>query len=75
MHSKQALNPLRAQIGHLGTIVLGTPQQVAEKIKRHSEALGGINRFSFQMDVGLSHQQLMHSFELIGKEVKPLLNS
>ena len=64
-----------AQIGPLGAIVIGSPDEVAAKIQRHSEALGGISRFSFQMDVGLSHQQLLSSIELIGKEVSPLINA
>ncbi|MFK8161453.1 MAG: LLM class flavin-dependent oxidoreductase [Lewinella sp.] len=64
-----------AQIGDLGAIVLGGPEEVAQKILRHSEALGGISRFSFQMDVGLSHQQLLRSIELIGKRVLPLVNA
>lgn len=63
-----------AQIGELGAIVIGSPEEVAEKILRHSEALGGIDRFSFQMDVGLSHQQLLSSIELIGQEVSLLVN-
>ena len=29
-----------AQAGPLGAFLLGSPQNVAEKIKRHSEALG-----------------------------------
>lgn len=64
-----------AQIGKKGSIVIGDSKEVAEKIKRHSEALGGITRFSFQMDVGLSHEQMKQSIELIGKEVKGLVNS
>jgi probable LLM family oxidoreductase len=63
-----------AQVGETGAIVIGSPEEVAKKILRHSEALGGISRFSFQMDFGLSHVQLMHSIELIGQQVKPLLN-
>lgn len=63
-----------AQIGDLGAIVIGNPQEVAEKILRHSEALGGISRFSFQMDVRLSHEQLLASIALIGEQVAPLLN-
>ena len=35
------------QTGPLGAIVLGDPDQVSEKIRRHSEALGGIDRFQF----------------------------
>lgn len=57
-----------------GVLVLGGPEQVAEKLLRHSEALGGISRFTFQMDnAGLTHAQLMRSIELIGTRVIPLL--
>jgi len=48
---------------------------VAEKIIRHSEALGGISRFTFQMDnAGLSHTKLLNAIELIGKRVSPFIN-
>jgi len=54
---------------------VGGPQQVAAKLLRHSEALGGVDRFTFQMDnAGLSHEQLMRSIEIIGKEVIPRIN-
>jgi probable LLM family oxidoreductase len=57
-----------------GVLVVGGPEQVAEKLLRHSKALGGVDRFTFQMDnAGLSHQQLMSSIELIGKEVIPII--
>ncbi|MBC9931815.1 LLM class flavin-dependent oxidoreductase [Chitinophaga qingshengii] len=63
-----------AQNGPTGALLVGSPQEVAEKIKRHSEALGGISRFTFQMDnANLPHDKLMHSIELIGKEIVPLL--
>jgi probable LLM family oxidoreductase len=63
------------QIGPKGALLIGTPEVVAEKILRHSEALGGISRVTFQMDnAGLSHEQLLKSIELIGQKVKPLLN-
>ena len=65
-----------AQTGPLGAIVIGAPEEVAEKILRHSKALGGISRFTFQLDnAGLSHQQLVNTIELIGKEVLPMVNS
>jgi probable LLM family oxidoreductase len=58
-----------------GVLVLGGPEEVAEKLIRHSRALGGIDRFAFQMDIaGLSHQQLLQATELIGKKVIPLVN-
>ena len=64
-----------ALVAPKGVLVLGGPEQVAEKLLRHSEALGGIDRFTFQMDnAGLSHQQLLQSIELIGKNVIPLID-
>ncbi len=61
-----------AQNGPLGAYLVGSPEEVAEKIIRHSEALGGISRFTFQMDnAGLTHDKLMRSIELIGQKVKP----
>ena len=59
-----------------GVLVVGSPQTVAQKLLRHSEALGGVDRFTFQMDnAGLTHEQLISSIELIGTRVKPLLIS
>lgn len=63
-----------AQTGPLGAFLVGSPKEVAEKILRHSEALGGISRVTFQMDsAGLTHEQVQRSIELMGKELKPLL--
>jgi probable LLM family oxidoreductase len=63
-----------AQNGPTGALLVGSPEEVATKIRRHSAALGGVSRFTFQMDAGLSHQQLMNAIELIGSRVKPLVN-
>jgi probable LLM family oxidoreductase len=63
-----------AQNGPLGALVVGGPEEVAEKILRHSESLGGLSRFTFQMDAGLPHNKLMKAIELIGTKVKPLVN-
>lgn len=58
-----------------GVLVVGGPEQVAEKLLRHSEALGGVDRFTFQMDnAGLSHAQLTNAIGLIGTKVIPLVN-
>ena len=63
-----------SQIGPTGALVIGGVKEVAEKIVRHSKALGGISRFTFQLDnAGLSHTQLMKSIELIGSQVIPLV--
>ena len=62
------------QIGELGAYVIGSPEEVAEKLVRHSKALGGISRFTFQIDnAGLTHQDLMETYTLIGEKVKPLV--
>jgi len=64
-----------AQVGPSGALVIGDPEEVAEKILRHSDALGGISRFTFQMDnAGLSHTKLMQSIELIGNKIMPIVN-
>lgn len=63
-----------AQAGPLGAFMVGNPEEVAEKIIRHSEALGGLSRVSFQMDTAsLIHDKLMQSIELIGSKVIPLV--
>lgn len=65
-----------ALVGPKGVLVLGGPEEVAEKLLRHSEALGGVDRFTFQMDnAGLTHNQLLQSIELIGNKVIPLIRS
>lgn len=65
-----------AQNGPRGALLVGSPEEVAEKILRHSESLGGIDRFTFQMDnAALSNDKLMRSIELIGQKVMPLVNN
>jgi probable LLM family oxidoreductase len=57
-----------------GALLLGSPDEVAEKILLHSEALGGISRLTFHMDVGESRQpNLLRAIELLGKSVAPTL--
>ncbi|CAN5674476.1 LLM class flavin-dependent oxidoreductase [soil metagenome] len=64
-----------AQIGPRGALLVGSPEEVAEKILRHSDALGGISRVTFQMDTAeVPHEKLMHAIDLIGKRIKPLVN-
>jgi probable LLM family oxidoreductase len=65
-----------ALLGPHGALMVGNPEEVAEKILEHSEALGGISRISFQMDVAsLPHAKLMQSIELIGIRVAPILRA
>jgi len=61
-----------AQRGPLGALLIGSPDEVAEKILRHSEALGGISRITFQMNAGsLPQAKLMKAIELLGERVAP----
>jgi len=61
-----------SQVGPDGALIIGGPEEVAEKILRHGEALGGIDRVTFQMDVAmLPHSKLMRAIELLGSEVAP----
>jgi probable LLM family oxidoreductase len=65
-----------AQAGPSGAFLVGSPEDVARKILRHSTALGGISRVTIQMDsADLSHEQLLNSYELIATRVAPIVNS
>ena len=61
-----------AQLGPEGALLIGEPDEVVEKILRHSEALGGISRITFQMNAAsLPHDRLMRAIETIGTRVAP----
>ncbi len=63
-----------AQTGPQGALLVGSAEEVAEKILRHSDALGGISRLTFQMDTAeVPHEKLMRAIDLIGTRVKPLV--
>jgi probable LLM family oxidoreductase len=65
-----------ALLGPRGALLVGNPDEVAEKILEQSEALGGISRISFQMDVAaLPHAKLMQAIELLGTRVAPVLRA
>ena len=63
-----------AQRGPQGALIIGDPDEVVEKIVRHSKALGGISRITFQMNAAsLPHVKLMRAIELLGTRVAPAL--
>ena len=63
-----------AQLTPRGAWLLGEPEEVAEKILRHSEALGGITRVTCQMNAAsVPHAKLLRATELLGTKVAPLL--
>ena len=65
-----------AQNGSTGALLVGDPDEVGEKILRHAEALGGIDRLTFQMDnAKLPREKLLRSIELIGERIKPALKT
>jgi probable LLM family oxidoreductase len=65
-----------AQAGPTGALLVGGPEDIAEKILRHSEALGGISRVTLQMDnAALPHAKLMQSIALLGSRVAPLVRN
>jgi len=67
----------RAQYDHQvsppGALVVGSPQEVAEKILAE-HALFGMDRFLMQTDMGgLTHAETLKSIELLGTKVKPMI--
>ena len=70
--------PTRAQFdatsGPDGAFFMGDPQTVADKIRRVSDQLGGVDRLSLQMtNPRLAHEDLLRGIELLGTEVAPLV--
>jgi alkanesulfonate monooxygenase SsuD/methylene tetrahydromethanopterin reductase-like flavin-dependent oxidoreductase (luciferase family) len=64
-----------AQLGPEGALLIGSAEEVTEKIAGHSEALGGISRITFQMNASsLPHAKLMRAIEAIGARVAPVLH-
>ena len=65
-----------AQRGPRGAYLIGGPDEVIQKLKRHSAALGGVSRVTFQMDAAnLSHEQLLSSIDLLGRVVAPAVRA
>jgi hypothetical protein len=65
-----------AQRGPEGAMLIGDVDEVVEKIVRHSKALGGVSRLTFQMNAAsLPHVKLMRAIERIGDRVVPALRN
>ena len=63
-----------ATSGPDGAFFMGDPQTVADKIRRISDQLGGVDRLSLQMtNPRLAHDDLLRGIELLGTEVAPLV--
>ncbi len=62
--------------GPKGALLIGDPQTVAAKILAVSDTLGGVARVSFQMSVAsLSHSRMLRAIELLGTQVRPLMQA
>ena len=62
------------QRGPQGALLIGDPDEVVDKIVRHSKTLGGISRITFMMNpASLPHAKLVRATELIGTRVAPAL--
>ena len=65
-----------SQVGPRGALLVGSVEEVAEKVIRHSEALGGVSRLTFQLDTAeLHHEKMMETVELIGTRLRPMVAS
>jgi probable LLM family oxidoreductase len=63
-----------AQRGRNGALLIGSPDEVVDKILRHAEALGGVSRVSFQMNAAsLPQVKMMRAIDAIGARVAPEL--
>jgi len=64
-----------AQRDERGALLVGDPDEVIEKLIRHSKALGGISRVTFMMNpASLPHEKLMRATKLIGTRIAPALH-
>jgi alkanesulfonate monooxygenase SsuD/methylene tetrahydromethanopterin reductase-like flavin-dependent oxidoreductase (luciferase family) len=64
-----------AQRGPAGALLVGSPDEVVDKIRRHGEALGGISRVSFQINAAsLPQVKMMRAIDAIGARVVPALH-
>src|SRR6266511_2911503 len=63
-----------AQRDERGALLVGDPDEVVEKLIRHSNTLGGISRITFMMNpASLPHEKLMRATKLIGTRIAPAL--
>src|SRR3977135_2687207 len=64
-----------AQRGPNGALLIGSPDEVVDKVLRHSEALGGLSRVTFQMNVAsLPQSKMIRAIDAIGARVVPALH-
>ncbi|BDI31085.1 luciferase [Capsulimonas corticalis] len=63
-----------AQRGPAGALLVGDADTVGRKILRVSEALGGVSRFTVQMNAAaVPQEKMLRSIEILGEGVAPIL--
>jgi probable LLM family oxidoreductase len=63
-----------ASRGPLGALVVGGPEEVAEKILHINQTLGGVSRLSVLLNGGsVPHRDVMRAIELLGTRVAPMV--
>jgi probable LLM family oxidoreductase len=63
-----------AQLGPEAAFLIGKPETVAAKVRYYNEVLGGVSQVALHMSGGgVSHTQQMHAIELLGNEVRALV--
>jgi len=64
-----------AQRGRDGALLIGSPDEVIDKVFRHADALGGLSRISFQMNAAsLPQAKMMRAIDAIGARIVPALH-
>ncbi|WP_407571897.1 LLM class flavin-dependent oxidoreductase [Deinococcus altitudinis] len=64
-----------ASVSPAGPFMIGDPETVVEKLLYANDALGGLDRVTFQMtNVLLPHETMLRAITLLGTEVIPQLN-
>ena len=64
-----------AQRSEQGAYFIGDPETVAKKMRYVSDVLGGVSRITLMLSGGpLPHAKMLHALELLGTEVRPLVN-
>jgi probable LLM family oxidoreductase len=60
--------------GPTGALLIGDAENVAAKLLRINESLGGISRITFQMTVAtLPHAKMLHAIEVLATRVAPIV--
>jgi probable LLM family oxidoreductase len=74
--SRPTRQQFEVMAGPEGAFLVGDPTTVAAKMRRASDALGGLSRITFQMSTAsLETAAMKRSIELLGSDVAPIVRS